>query len=36
MAQLPIELKDAAQDAFQENSLLSNITLQEREQAAQW
>ena len=36
MTQLPIDLKDAAEDAFQENTLLSNLSPPEREQAAQW
>ncbi len=36
MAQLPKNLKDAAEDAFQENPLLFNLAPQEREQAAQW
>ena len=36
MVQLPAELKDAAEDAFHDNSLLSMISPQEREQAAQW
>ncbi len=36
MAPLPAKLKNAAEDAFHDNSLLSLIPPQEREQAAQW
>ncbi len=36
MTPLPKRLKEAAEDAFHDNSLLSLISPQEREQAAQW
>lgn len=36
MTPLPTSLKSAAEDAFHDNSLLSMISPQEREQAAQW
>jgi hypothetical protein len=36
MIPLPKTLKDAAEDAFHNNALLAAISLQDREQAAQW
>ena len=36
MIPLPPKLKKAAEDAFRNNSLLSAISAQEREEAAQW
>jgi len=36
MRPLPTKLKDAAEDAFQDNALLAAISLRDREQAAQW
>lgn len=36
MTPLPPKLKKAAEDAFRNNGLLSSISAQEREEAAQW
>jgi len=36
MTPLPLRLKEAAEDAFQDNSLLILLSSEEREVAAQW